>query len=299
MSDKFQSQLMKKKLKKRKEIIDEQEEKEQIDEDYHNTISEIQKTTDLPLQEEKKEIEKSESEQGNQSLSDSYQENWSNTHTETQVDWNSVDEPSSIVEQKEKEKEKENELKQKRIVEKIIAEATFLKNSWSFDEYEKKIIEGLATAGTDNLELNRMLADFYFVNGNYKKALSLLKKITERDPEDHKSLWQIWEIYFVNGEYEEAEILIEKAINLRPDSPKYNLSLVEIFYNTHRKEDAINRMEKIIRLRPTNTNYMLTIAELYEEVKDFQNAKKYYFNVLEYEPTNEKAKRRIKELSEK
>ncbi|MCR5412984.1 MAG: tetratricopeptide repeat protein [Patescibacteria group bacterium] len=49
----------------------------------------------------------------------------------------------------------------------------------------------MATAGTDNLELNRMLADFYFVNGNYKKALSLLKKITERDPEDHKSLWQI------------------------------------------------------------------------------------------------------------
>ena len=63
------------KLKKKKKIIDEQEEKEQIDEDYHNTISEIQKTTDLPLQEEKKEIEKSESEQGNQSLSDSHQEN--------------------------------------------------------------------------------------------------------------------------------------------------------------------------------------------------------------------------------
>jgi hypothetical protein len=36
-----------------------------------------------------------------------------------------------------------------------------------------------------------MLADYYFVTGSYKKSLSLLKKIVEWDPEDHKSLWQI------------------------------------------------------------------------------------------------------------
>jgi tetratricopeptide (TPR) repeat protein len=40
-------------------------------------------------------------------------------------------------------------------------------------------------------DLNKLLADFYFNLGNYKKALSLLKKIIEIDPQDHKAIWQI------------------------------------------------------------------------------------------------------------
>ena len=121
--------------------------------------------------------------------------------------------------------------KEKKMIDRIVIEATTLKNGWKYDEYEKKIIEWLAI-DPSNLELTRMLADYYFTIWSYKKALPLLKKIIEREPEDDKSLWQIWEIYFINGDNWTAELLIDKAVNLRPDSPKYNLSLVEIYYNT-------------------------------------------------------------------
>jgi len=40
-----------------------------------------------------------------------------------------------------------------------------------------------------------MLADLYFTLGNYKKALTLLKKVIEIEPQDHKAIWQIGEIY--------------------------------------------------------------------------------------------------------
>lgn len=187
--------------------------------------------------------------------------------------------------------------KEKKQIERIILEANSLKDWWKYDEYEKKIIEWLAIDPT-NLELTKMLADFYFVIGSYKKALSLLKKIIEWTPEDHKSLWQVWEIYFINWDNETAEILVDKAINLKPDSPKYNLSLVEIYYNTSRIMEAISCMEKVIKLRPTNTNYLFTLAKLYEEIGDINNAKKNYFTILEFEPSNEKAKKKLRQLTE-
>ncbi len=121
--------------------------------------------------------------------------------------------------------------------------------------------------------------------------------MTEKDPEDHQSIWQIGEIYFLTGDNETAEYLVDKAINLKNDNPKYYLTMVEIFYNTERLEDALSYMEKVIKLRPTNTTYLLTIAGLYEEFRNVENAKKYYFQVLEYEQNNQKAKNKIKELT--
>ena len=187
--------------------------------------------------------------------------------------------------------------KEKKMIDQIVIEATTLKNGWKYDEYEKKIIEWLAI-DPSNLELTKMLADYYFTIWSYKKALPLLKKIVERVPEDDKSLWQIWEIYFINGDNWTAELLIDKAVNLRPDSPKYNLSLVEIYYNTDRIMEAISCMEKVIKLRPTNTNYLFTLAMLYEEIWDVANAKKNYYTILEFEPSNDKAKKKLRQLTE-
>jgi tetratricopeptide (TPR) repeat protein len=142
-----------------------------------------------------------------------------------------------------------------------------------------------------------LLADFYFSIGNHKKALSLLKRIIENDPHDHKAIWQIGEIYLITGDFETAELLIEKAIAINPSNPKYYMSIVELLYNTERKREAVDVMEKVVKLRPTVPSYLLTLADLYNELGDVDNAKKNYFRVLEYEPSNEKAKKKLKHLS--
>lgn len=195
--------------------------------------------------------------------------------------------PKNSAEDKEKNKKK---------LETILIEANILKNSGKFEQYEKKLIEGLAI-DDESLEILKPLSELYFTLGNYKKALSLLKKVSEKDPNDHKAIWQIWEIYFMAGYNQTAELLVEKAINLKNDNPKYYLTMVEIFYNTDRSSEALAYMEKIVKLRPTNPKYLLATAELYEQVGDLDNAKKYYFNVLEYEQNNEKAKAKIRELT--
>ena len=186
-------------------------------------------------------------------------------------------------------------IKKRKLLEKIIYDALGFRKDGKLDEYEKKIIEGLAIDSEDK-DLNKLLADLYFTMSNYKKALPILKKIVDIDPKDHKAIWQIGEIYLTSGDFNIAELLIQKAIGINPNNPKYYISMVELFYNTDRKNEAIVEMEKVIKLRPTNSAYMLTLADLYQEVSDLDNAKKYYFRVLEYEPSNEKAKKKLKEL---
>lgn len=187
-------------------------------------------------------------------------------------------------------------LKKRKLLEKIIYDALWLRKDGKFDEYEKKIIEWLAIDPGDK-DLNKLLADLYFTLGNYKKALPVLKKIVEWDPKDHKAIWQIGEIYLNSSDFSVAELLIQKAIAINPSNPKYYISMVELLYNTDRKQDAVVEMEKVIKLRPTNTAYMLTLADLYQELNDVENAQKYYFSVLEFEPSNEQAKKKLKELA--
>ena len=239
---------------------------------------------------EMQEIKEELQEQENDFISNNY-----STEVEEEKDTPELD-PESKEENLEPKNSAEDKEKNKKKLETILIEANILKNSGKFEQYEKKLIEGLAI-DDESLEILKPLSELYFTLGNYKKALSLLKKVSEKDPNDHKAIWQIWEIYFMAGYNQTAELLVEKAINLKNDNPKYYLTMVEIFYNTDRSSEALAYMEKIVKLRPTNPKYLLATAELYEQVGDLDNAKKYYFNVLEYEQNNEKAKAKIREFT--
>ena len=239
---------------------------------------------------EMQEIKEELQEQENDFISNNYSTEVEETKDIPELDLETKEEntePKNSAEDKEKNKKK---------LETILIEANILKNSGKFEQYEKKLIEGLAI-DDESLEILKPLSELYFTLGNYKKALSLLKKVSEKDPNDHKAIWQIWEIYFMAGYNQTAELLVEKAINLKNDNPKYYLTMVEIFYNTDRSSEALAYMEKIVKLRPTNPKYLLATAELYEQIGDLDNAKKFYFNTLEYEPTNEKAKNKIRDFS--
>ena len=69
----------------------------------------------------------------------------------------------------------------KKKLETLLLEAQHLKRNGKIEEYEQKLIEGLSI-DSEALEVLKPLSELYFTLGNYKKAISLLKKITERDP---------------------------------------------------------------------------------------------------------------------
>lgn len=69
----------------------------------------------------------------------------------------------------------------KKKLETLLLEAQHLKRNGKIEEYEQKLIEGLSI-DSEALEVLKPLSELYFTLGNYKKAISLLKKVTEKDP---------------------------------------------------------------------------------------------------------------------
>jgi len=274
-----------KELKHIKSDLEEQKEELITRSEYWNFVpSDVSWELKEALEKKKEDVDGSENVEGSDAT-------W---HSVLKVEKSDDDKLNEIIEDVEK-KEQEQEKEKKRF-DALLLEAELLKNEGKFEQYEKKLIEAMAI-DDESLKVLKPLSDLYFTLGNYKKALSLLKKVSEQDPTDHKVIWQIAEIYFVAGDTQTAELLIEKAINLKNDNPKYYLTMVEIYYNTERYDEALAYMEKIIKLRPTNPKYLLATAELYEQIWDIDNAKKYYFTVLEYEQNNEKAKSKIREFT--
>lgn|GEM_PF-2984072 len=87
------------------------------------------------------------------------------------------------------EEKKQKEKNQKKLHE-IKMSAITNRERGKIEEYEKKLIEGLAL-DPDYHEFQERLSDLYFEQGNYVKAQSILKKIVNRDPSNHKAIWQI------------------------------------------------------------------------------------------------------------
>lgn len=163
------------------------------------------------------------------------------------------------------------------------------------DEYEKKLIEWISLIG-DHEEFLTMLADHYFEEGHYVKAGTLLKKIIHLNPENHRAIWQLWQIYAHDKDIETAKLLLEKARDLKDDNPKYLISLVEIYYEERNIKECITLVEKLSKLRPTNADYLLTLGNLHEELNQPTKAHSYYMKVLELNPLNDEAKQAIKRL---
>ena len=225
---------------------------------------------------------------------------WDKTHADDVItdekDIPSLDDEKTDqkITQGEQLSEKDQAKKQQKI-ETIKFAAIASKERGKLDQYEKKLIEWLAL-DPNNIEFLKLLGTHYFENLQDIKALTLLKKVVNIVPKDHKAVRQIWQIYKKQGQTDTAQLLVEKAIALKDDHPKYYITLVEIHYDNQNIQKAIQVMEKILKLRPANTDYLLTMATLYEEDKKPTLASKYFSKVLEIDPSNTHAKKWLKRV---
>lgn len=173
--------------------------------------------------------------------------------------------------------------KHEKNLQKVKYEALLCKQRNDLAWYEKKLIEWLIL-DPDDIDIYRQLADFYFSEGKYTKALSMFRKILLFDPEDHHALWQIGEIYIEQWQYEDAQVFVEKALSLSPDNPKYYISLIDITIAKEEFDQALIYLEKIVGLRPRNISYIMALGEMYEKLWRKEDAKTTYFRVLEIDP---------------
>lgn len=201
-----------------------------------------------------------------------------------------------VTEKKKNEKVKaniQNELI-KRKVDRLIIEAERFKNRWDVNNYEKKLVECLSVVPDEPVILDS-LSDLYLNLWKDKKAFPLLKKLIQKDVNNHKAIWNLSKIYLNNSEMDTSLLLIEKAIDLKDDNPRYWITKAEIVYNKDNLEEAISCAKSALKLRPDNLMYIEWVAMLYEEIWEKTRAKKYRLMILDLEPNYDIAREKLTE----
>ena len=182
--------------------------------------------------------------------------------------------------------------------EKLKSELEYLKKKQKWDTYESTLIEALAQ-DHDDTNILEYLADFYMMDNQPKKALSLYKKIIDQQPDNHVFIRKIAQNYIILQDLETAEVLLDNALSLHPKTPKYAMSLVEIYYKNNRMKDSISLMEDIVLWRWENLSYRNTLVGMYEEQWDYEKIVPAYEDMLLIDPTNITLKRKLLEARTK
>ena len=155
--EKRKAKQIKKELEENKEtIINPNTEDTKTDEAFQEVIE-----TAVAEKNEEEKAEKSDEKEEKKSAKESKKENKSEEKSEDKSESSVFDETISL----DSPSEKVLDEKEKKMIDRIVIEATTLKNWGKYDEYEKKIIEWLAI-DPSNLELTKMLADYYFITWN-------------------------------------------------------------------------------------------------------------------------------------
>ena len=154
----------------------------------------------------------------------------------------------------------------------------------------KETIRFLEDSGVDDPTVKKLAAVEGKV-GDYKKALEMLHKLIEENPEENNILAELYfEVARIKNNIEkntqDAIIYLNKALNIRPtlaDALNYKGF---ILFKDKRFDEAIEVYQKLIKEKPAHFNAFGILGEIYEEKRDYEKAIEYYGRQIEISPNS-------------
>ena len=131
-------------------------------------------------------------------------------------------------------------------------------------------------SNAQNIESDNLIVDAcqLIEDKEYDKALEVLEKAREANPENDAAYFYLSQIYAYKGDSERTETYLNKAIELDPDNFWYRYTSCMLYNSLHELDKSIALYEDLIKDFPKNTN-------LYYELTNLYTAKKDYNKVLE------------------
>ena len=156
------------------------------------------------------------------------------------------------------------------------------KNSENNEVLEiKKMAKGFSPKNYDTAE-NENTVDLlengkaYFNNGEYDKAIEVLKKRVELNPNDYNNWYWLGCSYHANGQYSEAINSFIKTTELIPDAPEYWYRLC-ISYNLNGQyTEAINSGLKATQINPSYAGNWYWLGRSYHANGQYSKASNCY-----------------------
>lgn len=131
----------------------------------------------------------------------------------------------------------------------------------------------LLFAQTDPFEANQyMLAENYEQAGNYLKAIEIVEKLFQKNPNNQNYFNKLYNLYITTKKYETAIRLIELKLNSNPDDPSLYGLIGSVYYLMGELNTAKEKWEIPISKNPNNPFIYRMMANYAIERRAFEMA---------------------------
>jgi len=115
-------------------------------------------------------------------------------------------------------------------------------------------------------------AALYQASGEKDDALRLLDEAVAGGVKDPDLLGRIGNMYRLLVNYDKAIEILSKALESQPDNETYLLGLARSYAGSGKNQDSIDTYLKLIQIKPGFTSYYLELGNRYRVIKDYGNA---------------------------
>ncbi|TCS84150.1 tetratricopeptide repeat protein [Tepidibacillus fermentans] len=161
--------------------------------------------------------------------------------------------------------------------------------SLGFIDQVRKVLSQLKNSGINTLDIQRLVAELEYKEGNYDQALSVMHDLIEQEDYDDYDLVFLSQIYFDDGLPEVAYRYIDKAIKLNSEVPFYHYQKGLYAFELGNTKEALKSFLEAVLIEPDEPLYHLALGEAYYSVGQFEEALKEYDEVLTQHPDQEEA----------
>jgi tetratricopeptide (TPR) repeat protein len=138
--------------------------------------------------------------------------------------------------------------------------------------------------------LNLRLGYLFYMNKNYKNAISYYKKASLILPNSFETKLGLMRVYLAIGDNQNVTNIGYSILKIDLYNYYANLYVIDSLINQKKYDDALNLINKMLAIYPTNIAYLTKLAKIYE-VKNPAYAKKIYLDsILILDPNNIAAK---------
>ena len=141
------------------------------------------------------------------------------------------------------------------------------------------------TAGAE-IEARYTLANIYYRQKDYDKAVPLLKDVLEENPQDIQAISKLALIYQDQGKSDEAVELYETVLKTKQDDPDLWFNIGILYFQMERYEQAGDAFEKVYEINPNDTESLTNLTYALIQAEMFAEAIPYLEKLTEMQPEN-------------
>jgi tetratricopeptide (TPR) repeat protein len=153
----------------------------------------------------------------------------------------------------------------------------------------KDLVEETAQLFPDRSDVALVLSQLYRSEGESEKAMRILQRIIEKDPENQRACFLLFSVFLDKKRWSEAEeyarILIEMAE--QDEAGKLEEIYAQIgaeYAGAERFDKALEYIKKACEVEPGSLRNRLFLGALYEEKSAFEDALREYYKALSLSP---------------